>query len=127
MSRNLPWYFPLNPMPPPNPPRSRWLSICNRRLGLNAAQIERILAAVQTSLSDNLTKAENAADSDDLPALAKACHTLNRTLLQCGFLGDWAEVAQTLYDQAKQGQDLPYRQQLLAALPWPGAAGSDHG
>lgn len=106
----------LSPQPdatPSQPTPQQVVEYLQQATGLNAAQIERILAAVQTSLSDNLTKAENAADSDDLPTLAKACHTLKGTLLQCG-LGDWAEVAQTLYDQAKQGQDLPYRQQLLA-------------
>ncbi|MBM9614696.1 PAS domain S-box protein [Desulfobulbus rhabdoformis] len=81
---------------------------------LKPAQIERILAAVQLSLADNLQKAETAAEAGDLSALAKAAHTLKGTLLQCG-LHDWAEKAQSIYDSAKQEETLPYTE-LLAPI-----------
>jgi nitrogen fixation negative regulator NifL len=81
---------------------------------LNPAQIERILAAVQSSLADNLAKAEAAAESGDLATLAKSSHTLKGTLLQCG-LTPWAEKAQFIYDAAKQGQDLAFTE-LLAEI-----------
>ena len=81
---------------------------------LNPAQIERILTAVQSSLADNLAKAEAAAESGDLAILAKSSHTLKGTLLQCG-LNPWAEKAQFIYDAAKQGQDLAFTE-LLAEI-----------
>ncbi len=74
---------------------------------LNTAQIERILAAIQVSLADNLEKAETAVAADDMVALAKTSHTLKGTLLQCG-LTPWAQKAQSIYDAAKENQDLDY-------------------
>ncbi len=108
----MPAAFP-SPPTTAQPKPQQVVDYLQQTTGLNAAQIERILAAVQSSLSDNLDKAETAAANGDLPNLAKACHTLKGTLLQCG-LGDWAELAQALYDGAKQGQDLPYAEQLGA-------------
>ena len=104
---------PLASPTAPQPTPQQVVDYLQKTTGLNAAQIERILAAVQTSLNENLSKAENAAAGGDLPTLVKACHTLKGTLLQCG-LGDLAKLAQGLYDLAKQEQDHPYGQQLQA-------------
>jgi PAS domain S-box-containing protein len=72
---------------------------------LTASQVERILAAVQTSLAENLERATTAIACDDYAALARAAHTLKGSLLQCG-LDDWAHKAQELYDGAKTNQRL---------------------
>jgi nitrogen fixation negative regulator NifL len=81
---------------------------------LTPAQIERILAAAQKSIGDNLAKASEAVAHGDFATLAKATHTLKGTLLQCG-LTPWAEQAQAIYDGAKGQQKLPFGE-LLAAL-----------
>jgi PAS domain S-box-containing protein len=102
-------------MPQPNPPSKtpaqptsqQVVEYLQQSTMLGAAQIERILAAVQVSLADNLTRAETAAASGDLATLAKTSHTLKGTLLQCG-LNDWAAKAQRVYDAAKHGEDLPF-------------------
>jgi len=78
---------------------------------LTASQVERILAAVQTSIAENLAKATAAIDRDDPEALARAAHTLKGSLLQCG-LDHWAAMAQEIYDGAKGNQDLPFAERL---------------
>ncbi|MDD2464911.1 MAG: PAS domain S-box protein [Desulfobulbus sp.] len=99
---------------PPVPTSDEVAAYLQKATSLNASQIERILAAVQVSLADNLAKAEAAAAADDLAALAKASHTLKGTLLQCG-LNPWAEKAQRIYDDAKQEQASPFAE-LLAEI-----------
>ena len=91
----------------PAPSTEEVASYLQQATMLNAAQVERILAAVQNSLADNLAKAEKAAADGDFEALAKASHTLKGTLLQCG-LSAWAEKAQCIYDAAQEDQTVPF-------------------
>jgi PAS domain S-box-containing protein len=95
------------PAPTSRPTTQDVITYLQRSTLLNGAQIDRILVAIQTSLSNTLAKAEIAAADNDLATLARAGHTLKGTLLQCG-LNDWSELAQFLYDAANQQQDLPY-------------------
>jgi len=81
---------------------------------LTAPQVERILAAVQTSLAENLAMATAAIEASDFESLARAAHTLKGSLLQCG-LDDWAHMAQEIYNGARNDRQLPFVE-LLGTL-----------
>ncbi len=74
---------------------------------LSDEQIERILASARKSLHYHLAAATQAQRQQDTETLARACHTLKGTLLQCGLNG-WADRAQALYHGARSGQSLPF-------------------
>ncbi len=74
---------------------------------LSDEQIDRILASARRSLQDHLAAATQAQRQQDSDTLARACHTLKGTLLQCGLHG-WADKAQTIYNGARSRQSLPF-------------------
>ncbi len=67
---------------------------------LTAEQSERVLAAVQKSMVDNLAKATAALGRDDYEMLGRAAHTLKGTLLQCG-LNELAARAEEIHQESK--------------------------
>jgi len=74
---------------------------------LSDEQIDRILASARRSLQDHLAAATQAQRQQDSDTLARACHTLKGTLLQCGLHG-WADKAQTIYNGTRSRQSLPF-------------------
>ena len=80
------------------------------RAAFNAAAVcqhSRILASARKSLHYHLAAATQAGRQQDTDTLARACHTIKGTLLQCGING-WAERAQDLYNGARSGHPLPF-------------------
>jgi CheY-like chemotaxis protein len=78
---------------------------------LNPSQVERVLAAARTSITDNLHGALQALADDDRAAMGRFAHTLKGTLLQCGLL-DLAAVAETIQTSVRTNDEQPYRQLL---------------
>ncbi|MGI6655761.1 MAG: ATP-binding protein [Desulfobulbus sp.] len=74
---------------------------------LKSEQIDQILTAARTSLETHTRAALDAARGNDLPALARATHTLKGTLLQCG-LTSWGQQMQAIHDGIQHQADLPY-------------------
>ena len=86
--------------------------------GLSEEQIVNIFAAACKSINQHLEAASKELRQQDHAGLARTCHTLKGTLLQCG-LNVWADKAQTLYNGAREKRDLPYArllQELQEAL-----------
>jgi CheY-like chemotaxis protein len=81
---------------------------------LNPSQVERVLAAARTSITDNLHGALQALSAGDRVALGRYAHTLKGTLLQCGLL-ELAAVAETIQASVRSGEEQPY-QELLEHL-----------
>ncbi len=81
---------------------------------LTVEQSERVLAAVQRSITDTLAKATAALSRADYPELGRATHTLKGTLLQCG-LNELAATAEEIHQGIRKSSDLPYAR-LLATL-----------
>ena len=81
---------------------------------LTVEQSERVLIAMQKSITDTLTKATAALDLKDYPELDRATHTLKGTLLQCGLI-DLAATAEEIHQGIRKNSDLPYAR-LLATL-----------
>jgi CheY-like chemotaxis protein len=81
---------------------------------LNPSQVERVLAAARTSITDNLHGALQALAAGDTTAMGRFAHTLKGTLLQCGLL-DLAAVAETVQTSVRNGEEQPY-QELLENL-----------
>ncbi len=81
---------------------------------LNPSQVERVLAAARTSITDNLHGALQALAAGDTAAMGRFAHTLKGTLLQCGLL-ELAAVAETIQTSVHKGEEQPYRE-LLQAL-----------
>ncbi|WP_306549346.1 ATP-binding protein [Desulfobulbus sp.] len=120
--------FPLEHMLEAQPPEPAFIARRNSKptpqevLGhlqtatqLNPDQVTKILLAAQSSIASNLAVAAEAIRNQDLPALARASHTLKGSLLQCG-LAEWADQAQVIYNGAKnQEESLPFAE-LLATL-----------
>jgi PAS domain S-box-containing protein len=73
---------------------------------LNQQQIATLLAAARRSMHTHLAAATQALRQQDRPTLARACHTLKGTLLQCG-LTAWADKAQIISTLAQDGRELP--------------------
>ncbi|MBM9615938.1 response regulator [Desulfobulbus rhabdoformis] len=78
---------------------------------LQPDQLNKILFSACKSLEQQLASATQAQRQKDLATLARACHTLKGTLLQCG-LTNWADKAQAIYNGARENRDLPYDQLL---------------
>jgi signal transduction histidine kinase/DNA-binding response OmpR family regulator len=81
---------------------------------LTVEQSERVLAAVQRSITDTLAKATAALSREDYLELGRATHTLKGTLLQCG-LNELAVTAEEIHQGIRKSSDLPYAR-LLATL-----------
>ena len=81
---------------------------------LNPSQLERVLAAARTSITNNLHGALQALAAGETAAMGRYAHTLKGTLLQCGLL-DLAAVAETIQTSVRNGTEEPY-QQLLQEL-----------
>ncbi len=81
---------------------------------LTVEQSERVLAAVQRSITDTLAKATAALSREDYPELGRATHTLKGTLLQCGLI-DLAATAEEIHQGIRKSSDLPHAR-LLATL-----------
>ena len=81
---------------------------------LNPSQLERVLAAARTSITNNLHGALQALAAGETAAMGRYAHTLKGTLLQCGLL-DLAAVAETIQTSVRNGTQEPY-QQLLQEL-----------
>ena len=78
-----------------------------RTTSLNPDQIDRLLAAVRQSLTEQLAKAREAEAAGDAQSLARAAHTLKGTLLQCG-LDQLAEQAENIHQLALNHGDSQY-------------------
>nr|WP_321466702.1 ATP-binding protein [uncultured Desulfobulbus sp.] len=103
---------PAQPSPSPEVPSPEQVRhFLQQTTGLEEELIARILAAACTSMADHLAAAFQALHEHDIPILARSCHTLKGTLLQCG-LSLWAEKAQTIYNGARENRDLPYAELL---------------
>jgi two-component system, sensor histidine kinase len=81
---------------------------------LTPEQTQRVVVAVQKSITDNLAKATDGLDRKDYEQLGRAAHTLKGTLLQCG-LNDLAAKAEEIHHGVHNNDKLPYGG-LLAAL-----------
>jgi two-component system, sensor histidine kinase len=81
---------------------------------LTPEQTQRVVAAVQKSISENLAKAVHALDHEDYGQLGHAAHTLKGSLLQCG-LNDLAEKAEEIHHGVRNNEKLPFTS-LVAAL-----------
>ena len=75
---------------------------------LTVGQNERIMIAVQKSISDNLAKATAALADKDYPALGLAAHALKGTLLQCG-LQELAAMAEEIHQGTKSNNNQAQR------------------
>ena len=78
---------------------------------LEPAQLTRIIASASNSMAQHLASATQAHRQQDFSTLARSCHTLKGTLLQCG-LNSWADKAQAIYNGARENRNLPYGQLL---------------
>ena len=78
---------------------------------LKEEQIDKILNSACQSMAHHLAAATQALRQKDTSTLARSCHTLKGTLLQCG-LEEWADKAQAIYNGARENRDLPYAQLL---------------
>ena len=76
---------------------------------LNPSQVERVLAAARTSITDNLHGALQALAAGDTAAVGRFAHTLKGTLLQCG-LGELAEMAEEIHQAAHTGKTIAYQE-----------------
>jgi signal transduction histidine kinase/DNA-binding response OmpR family regulator len=85
----------------------RLLAHLQATTNLNPEQSQRVLAAVLTSVTSNLTLATTALDQGDLTCLGRAAHTLKGTLLQCG-LQDLAEKAEKIHHCTRTDGEVDY-------------------
>jgi len=90
----------------PSPSRDTVIAHLQSTTSLNAAQIDRVLAAACLSITDNLAKAKEALAKADHLALGRSALSLKGTLLQCG-LNALAEMAEEIHGAVNAGKDLP--------------------
>jgi two-component system, sensor histidine kinase len=86
---------------------SRLSAYLQATTNLSPEQSERVLAAVRTSIADNLSLAAKGLDTGDLTTLGRAAHTLKGTLLQCG-LEELAAKAEEIHYGTRKGSKLDY-------------------
>jgi hypothetical protein len=91
----------------PSPSLDAVIAHLQATTSLNAAQIDRVLAAACLSITDNLAKAREALARADHLALGRLALSLKGTLLQCG-LNALAEKAEEIHCAVNAGNDLPY-------------------
>jgi two-component system, sensor histidine kinase len=98
----------------PSPTLAQVAAHLQTTTSLNAAQIDRVLAAACQSIQDNLAKGREALDAGDYAELGRFAHTLKGTLLQCG-LHELAERAEEIHLGVRINNDLPF-DSLLESL-----------
>ncbi len=74
---------------------------------LTTEQSQRVLAAAEKSIADNLAKATTALGQNDYAELGRAAHALKGTLLQCGLHG-LAKTAEEINQGTRNNSHLPY-------------------
>lgn len=83
------------------------IGFLHKTTSLTTEQIQQVFAAVRTSITENINKAEDALTQENYTTLGRTAHTLKGTLLQCG-LKELAGKAEEIHKGVRNNETLPY-------------------